>query len=88
MSRLIRDTDIIRKLNNLIEAIEAEPRNARYDKMGLLKIVGAIIGAVEGIDEAYDVEAVITELCKETDGFARVYIEDAIRIVERGGRNE
>ena len=70
MSRLIRDTDIIRKLNNLIEAIGAEPKNARYDKAGLLKIVNAIIVAVEGIDEAYSVEAVVRELEAKSTSFA------------------
>ena len=92
MNRLIRDTDIIRKLNNLIEAIEAEPENARY----------AIIVAVEGIDGAYDVEAVVRELedemnkCysgyEETCGIKLIAegrgYEHAIEIVKRGGRNE
>ena len=95
MSRLIRDTDIIRKLNNLIEAIETEPRNARYDKMGLLKIVDAIIGAVEGIDEAYNVEAVVQKLewlksydydCEENgcvgEFCAKCTLDKAIEIVE------
>ena len=43
---------------------------------------------VDRMPTAYDVEAVVRELQKSTDGFARVYIEDAIEIVKRGGRNE
>lgn len=95
MSRLIRDTDIIRKLNNLIEAINTKPDNVFYGKEGLLEIVNAIIGAVSKVDEAYDVEAVVRELedakfvCyMEDDKEASGYndgLNEAIEIV-RGGR--
>ena len=96
MSRLIRDTDTIRKLSNLIDAIESEPWNARYDKAGLLKIVNAIIVAVNGIDEAYDVEAVVRELEHGPELivgdaiFKGTYLKKSqvIEIVKRGGRNE
>ena len=101
MSRLIRDTDVIKKLNNLIEAIETKPDNVFYGKEGLLKIANAIIEAINKTDEAYDVEAVVRELREVLTAHEKQYdkyhdyfslgviggIKTAIEIV-RGGRNE